>query len=185
MCNNKTLLAVAAVAVMLLSATSAQAYDEWCGAGSGTGVIYYNMYPYYYHHGDYGGTVHCETSGDYDYFDENTISWCAVFYRYYNNDPDAAILDTLVMEEASGNYFDGQKETGTSGIKDGWGTFDAIISNKSNYPVVGAWYANDYEEGYYFTYNTTPPSMNGRWTISSTPFNGYGTFNMERTYYSP
>lgn len=185
MCKNKTLFAIAAIAVMLLSATNAYAYEEWWGIGTGTGTIYYNMYPYYYHHGDYSGTVHCETSGDDDIFDENTVSWRAVFYRYLNDIPDIAyILDSLVLEEGTGDYFDGYKDTGTSGIHYGSGTFDAVITNKNNYSVDGTWEASTPSQ-YYFTYNTTPPSMNGEWAISSILFNGGGTFNMERTSYSP
>lgn len=183
----KNLMLVVAVAVMLAGATSAYAYSEKWEGFFGSGTITYNDTTYTY-------TYATEEAPSYIYawtYDANVDSITGSNlnnYRgffYYVEDGDT--LDSLVVKLVDyGSYKKvlGTKATGTSGTKEGDGTWTGHCTNKSFY-LRGTWDTTGDNED--FDYTVTPPTGNGGWDVtwsSAQGVSGSGLWAMKRSWYS-
>jgi len=184
--SKKVTLIIAAVAMILVAASSAYAYTELWTGGCGSGTLTYNGDDYYYGYGNYTGYIRdtTKTAGQRDTFDLYTNTWHAVFYY----DLHGANPDSLVILNYSWG-FRGGKVTGTSGTKYGSGTFYAACSNKV-FLFTSTWSAMSSPYGFFYT--SSPPTVSGTWSVDANqPYygpgtlTGSGTFSLTRAYYTP
>ncbi len=180
--KNKTPLLIAAVAVMLLSATSAQAvyWESWTGYFA-TGYIHvYNKDYDFSMSGSSGRTV-CKEGSTRDTFLNDSTD----FVGYFVN-TETMVPDTLKLTGATyltHPKFFGWKYTGQSGTKEGedglWCAYARAGSNGTYtyFYIWGAWSTSGGDE--YFNYNNTPPTWSGHWSVtgvqSPLEASGYGT----------
>lgn len=178
----KTPLLIAAVAVMLLSATSAQAYYETWNGWFNAGTLTYNGYDYTYSGSGGEATDSTYTAGVKD-----------TFYSFTPNVGGAAFVCDMLSDTIylSISTMIGTKETGTSGIKDGSGTWSGSAIRRKNQventwnSIYGSWDTNG--DTYKFDYNPVTPTYYAEWTVtggSSGYPTGGGTSSGQRTYYS-
>lgn len=185
MTKNKPILLIAAVAVMSAAATSVQAYSEHWSGFFGGGTITYNNTTYTYRNST-------SVAPSYIYAWTYSVSIDSITGLYLNKHTgyfyNADTTDSLIIELVDyGSYKKllGKKETGTSGTKEGDGTWTGECTNKSFY-LRGTW--DTYGASEYFNYNLTPPVGNGGWDVtwsSTAGVSGSGTWQMTRTSYSP
>ncbi|MEA3312380.1 MAG: hypothetical protein U9Q76_09220 [candidate division WOR-3 bacterium] len=178
---SKTLLLIAAVAVMLLAVTNVHAYSEaWLGWFR-TGALYYDGNTYV--HSD---TLTHGTASDTTYSVTRDTFWDFIWtvqktFVYSAGD------DTIYLSVTS--LFTGGKDTGQSGTKEGngvWlGTTICTVDN-NRYSVWGTWDTGIPIDYYYFNYNSTPPTYTVRWRITGGAIGcptGYGTSYGEKMNY--
>lgn len=176
-----------AAILILTAATSAQAYTEkWSGGWFFSGTITYNSTTWTYDHlntivDSYIYTWTYDASVD-SITGNNVGDHRAIFY---NSDKSDSLIITL-SDYSSYKKLLGTKTTGTSGTKEGSGTWSAYCSNKGFY-LGGTWDTNGATA--YFNYNVTPPTGNGAWTMtwtsSASCTAGSGTWGIVRTEYNP
>jgi len=180
--SKKTLLIIAAIAVMLMAATSAYGYyedwDGWFNSGYLT----------------YGGNEFTSIGG-WDVVSDSTIDDKPDDF-YLLNDAmvdfvyDGGWYEDTITLGVSG--FTGSKPTGQSGQKEGSGGWSgmAILTIPDLPPVVfdtveGTWDTDD--AGDYFDYDSRPdPTYTADWDVTgSVPdgITGGGTCSGHRTYY--
>ncbi|TKJ38001.1 hypothetical protein CEE36_10850 [candidate division TA06 bacterium B3_TA06] len=193
--SKKTLLIIAAIAVMLVGATSAYGYYETWDSLFISGTLTYGGNDYQ-QTGDYYGIAYDSTvtGGTTDTF--SAFIW-PVALRFVSANGDT--IDLSVRN------FTGNKETGTSGTKEGAGTWSgSAVRYKNGVPetrwtsVSGTWDTEDQGgQTYYFDYTMCPscppniPTYSARWDVtSSTPgglnaLTGDGGSSGHRRYFSP
>lgn len=176
---SKKALIIIAVAMILVTASSAYAYKEtWDGWFSG-GYLTYNSY-YYYYSGS-GGDV-CDS----------TLSTTDLFY-ICPGEPVANIpfvcsaLDDTIYLTVS--YVSGWKYTGQTGTKeahDGYWSGSGVRRKTQVETIftsiIGSWDTDD--PGDKFDYTTDPDTYSAQWDVtSSSPvgLGGHGTSSGERT----
>lgn len=182
MTHKKTSLLIAAVAVMLLSATSAQAYYEtWDGWFNG-GYLYYGGYYYYYVAGTGGGEADDRSDSPRDTFYDFTPNAGGI--KFVNS----YLADTIFLS-ISTMY--GGKVTGTSGEKEGSGTWAGTAIRRKNTvettftSVTGIW--NTTYQYDCFDYDNSPPTYEAHWTVTGSDpdgLDGYGSSSGQRTSYT-
>ena len=175
----KALLVIAAVAVMLVAATSAYGYDEMWSGWWYSGTLTYNSHDY--------------TGVDTGYVSDSKGVLTDTFYLPQDVIVDfiyviGEIKDTIEFEDT---MFTGSKPKGQSGTKEGSGVWlgSAILRRSGLPPVVfdtveGTW--NTRDAGDYFDYGGRPPIYSAEWVVTrSVPdgLTGGGTCSGQRTYY--
>ncbi len=177
----KTLLLIAAVAMMLMAATSAYGYYETWDGWWYSGTLTYNSHDY--------------TAVDSGYVSDSSFTeFTDTFYL-----PQDVILnfiyvigeieDTIEFEDT---VFTGSKPTGDSGTKEGSGVWlgTAILRRSGLPPVVfdsvwGTWWST----GNHFNYNTRPdPTYTASWLVTGSDpdgITGGGTCTGTGTGYLP
>lgn len=178
---SKKLTLIACVLALVLSAASAFAYDETWDGWFKSGILYYGVRSYT--HSGTSGTAYDSTySVNRDTF--YAIIWPAN-YCFVSADNDTIFL--IVSE------FNGGKVTGTSGTKEGLGTWSGTAVRCKNgvettfTEVSGTWDTDDVSKYFYYP-NEGTPTYTADWEVtSSTPsgLTGDGDCDGERKYYSP
>ncbi|MEA3311792.1 MAG: hypothetical protein U9Q76_06195 [candidate division WOR-3 bacterium] len=159
---SKTLLLIAAIAVMLVGATSAYGYHEAWDGWFSWGILYYEDSAYTC--SSPGGTVYDSTAGTVDNFYFSGGIPVAAFVC-------SAINDTIYLTVSSST---GSKTTGQSGTKEGNGDWSgsAVRRGPSHPPqtfslVRGTWDTQDTEgQTRYFDYRPATPTYSARWNVS-------------------
>ena len=179
MYNKKTLLLIAAIAVMLAAATSAYGYWETWNGWWYSGTLTYNSHDY--------------TAVDSGYVSDSTFSDTTdTFYLPQDVTVDfvyviGEIEDTIEFENT---VFTGSKPTGQSGTKEGSGVWlgSAILRRSGLPPVVfdsvwGTWWST----GNHFNYNSEPdPTYTASWLVTGSDpdgITGGGTCSGTRSSY--
>ena len=184
--SKKTLLVIAAVAVMLVGATSAYGYDEMWSGWWYSGTLTYNSHDYTAVDSGYVSDSTFSDTTDTFYLPQDVI----VNFIYVVGE----IEDTIEFENT---VFTGSKPTGQSGTKEGSGVWlgSAILRRSGLPPVVfdtveGTW--NTREAGDYFDYTMCPPcpprtpTYSAKWVVTrSVPdgITGGGTCSGTRSSY--
>lgn len=180
MTHKKTSLLIAAVAVMLLSATSAQAYYETWDGWFYSGNLYISGYTY-----TRVGTSTGSAS------DSSQAVYRDTFYSFTPNAGGIVFVCDILTDTIylSISTMKGGKTTGQSGTKPGDGTWSgsALVRGTRHEPysftsVSGTWDTQDPPQC--FDYTASPPTLLAGWDVTgSTPpgLSGYGTCNGVRT----
>ncbi|NLI97898.1 hypothetical protein GX441_04475 [bacterium] len=172
--RNKALILAAVVAV-LATATTAQAYYEKWSMPWNNGYIYYNSRYYYYITHQTAGYTVCVSGMSTDAFISDS-TWFTICFATNDGRPG----DTLFLDDSTystHNNFDGTKQTGQSGTKEGSGTWCTYCTNKDFY-VWGTWNTYDDPNNNKFDYGYTPPIVTGDWAVvnGTVSVSGGGTF---------
>ncbi|MEA3311460.1 MAG: hypothetical protein U9Q76_04495 [candidate division WOR-3 bacterium] len=164
--KNKTLILIAAVAVMLVAATSASAYYEAWNGWFSSGTLTYGGNNYYY--SDTGG-IACDStySATRDTFYLPDTNFVTAFPFVCS-----AIHDTIYL---NANRFTGGKETGQSSTKEGNGDWSgSAVRRGPGHPpqtfslVRGTWDTSG--PGECFDYRPATPTYSAGWHVTrSTP----------------
>jgi len=156
--KNKTLLIIAAVAVMLVAATNASAYHEHWDGWFNSGYLTYDGYTY--NHVEGIGGVADTTNGDVDEFFLDAIT----VITFYCSGTDGTIVVRLTSSS-------GSKPTGQEDQKEGsgnWGGTAVLtrpgLPNVNFTTLVGTWDTND--AGDYFNYAPETPTYSAKWYVS-------------------
>ncbi|MCK4334044.1 hypothetical protein KAX06_04580 [candidate division WOR-3 bacterium] len=176
----KALLVIAAVAVMLVAATSAYGYDEMWSGWWYSGTLTYNSHDYTAVDSGYVSDSTFSDTTDTFYLPQDVI----VNFIYVVGE----IEDTIEFEDT---VFTGSKPTGQSGTKEGSGVWSGLaIHRRSGFPpdtftIWGTWDTDDAND--YFDYNPRTPTYSADWDVTgSNPpgvITGGGTCSGYRTYY--
>jgi hypothetical protein len=176
---SKKLLIIAAVAVMLVGATSA--YGDYTEEGWNgwwlSGTLTYNSHDYTAVDTGYVSDSTFSDTTDTFYLPQDVI----VNFIYVVGE----IEDTIEFEDT---MFTGRKPTGESGTKEGSGVWSGLaIHRRSGFPpdtftIWGTWEST----GNHFNYNTRPPTYTASWLVTGSypdGITGGGTCSGYRTYY--
>lgn len=166
----KTSLLIAAVAVMLLSATSAQAvyWESWTGFFADGYIHVYNKDYTFSTSGSSGRTVCKEGTAKDTFYNDSTN-----FVAYFIYDEEV-VPDTLKLTGATyltHPKFFGTKDTDQEDQKEGSGIWCAYAQAGSNgdytyFYIWGAWLCNNIQEDKCFDYDNTPPTFYGTWNVT-------------------
>jgi len=171
--RNKTLLIIAAVAVMLMGATSASAYYEGWDGWFNSGSLDYDSKTYEYVEGGIGVDDSTVTAVRRDTFYRTAIPAIAFVCAAGPGDSIFVYIATFTGGKATGEI----STTGT-GLWTGEGYSDRVKNNWL-FDFGGTWET-------YFNYRPDPPTCEGTWTVTgSFPPNvvtGSGGISGERTY---
>jgi len=181
MTKNKTLIVIAAIAVMLVGATNAYAYTEcwngWFNSGELTLTLGQQEYPFDYVSGQ--GVLEDTTNGDVDEFVIHTIPVLTF---------TCSGVGTIKLWAHTAS---GWKDTGQSGQKEaeegeweGMAILTITGLPPDTFDVVGTWETDD--AGDYFNYGGAPPIYSAEWDMTDSEpdgLNGVGGSEGERVYF--
>jgi len=177
--KNKTLIVIAAVAVMLVAATSAYGYYEQWNGWWYSGTLTYNSHDYTAVDSGYVSDSKGVLTDEF-YLPQDVI----VNFIYVIGE----IEDTIEFEDT---MFTGSKPTGDSGTKEGSGVWSgmAILRRSGLPPVVFDTVEGTWRSTYpHFNYDTRPPTYTASWLVThSVPdgLTGGGTCTGTGTGYLP
>lgn len=173
----RLLLPIAAVAAMLLTATSAYAYHETWNGWFLTGILYYggDTYTRSITGGPSARDSSIGTSIDTFYMH----LWTTNFQFVCTTDPDKIIYLSVPT-------FGGTKEHGEEDTKEGIGSWSGIAycPGNNNYSISGTWDTGGGTE--YFDYDNDPPTYTAGWDVTGGAMGhptGGGTCDGERWEY--